>query len=180
MRREKFISIILIWLMLLILINISPIVSAGKSYYWLVIDGDIDPQSVFIEYEGQWTDDGLVDRNALFQWFVEKSTSRGGSLPDLDKPVGGTKTTLSMMSSGNDLQLNIQIYRGGGKNPSTDPEIYQWTIVDGKNSNDNCINIVFTNIITGKSTPLVSLYENDIINIGIPHVSIFECTMQLN
>ena len=179
MRREKFVSIILVWLMLLILISISPIVSAGKSYYWLVTDGDIYPQSVFVEYVDYWADNGLEERNAQFQWFVDKGTSRGGSLAESDKPVGGTKATLSMTGSGNDLQLNIQIYKGGAKNPSAGPEIYQWTIIDGKDSYYDCINVVFTNSITGKSTPSVSLYENDVANIGIPHVLIFECRMWL-
>ena len=121
----------------------------------------------------------MEERNALFQWFVEKGTSRGGPLVTSDKSVGGTKAILSMTGSGNDLHLNIKIYKGGVKKPSAGPELYQWTITDGKNSDNDCINIVFTNSITGKSISTVSLYENDVANIGIPHVLIFECSMWL-
>ena len=179
MRREKFVSIILVWLMLLILISTSPIVYAGKPYYWLVTDGDIFPESVSTECADQWTENDSNERNAEFQWFVDKGMSRGGSPAGSNKPVGGTKATLSVTGPGNDLQLNIQIYKGGAKSPSAGPEIYQWTIIDGKNSTLDCINIVFTDLITGKSITSVSLYENDVANIGIPHVLIFECSMWL-
>lgn len=179
MRKEKIVGILLVWLMLLILISTSPMVSAGKSFYWIVTDGVIDPQSDFVEHFDTWSGVGLEEQAAHFQWYVDRATSRGGSLTGLDKPVGGTKAILSMTGSGNDLQLNIQIYKGGAKNPSAGPEIYEWTIIDGKDSSNNCINVVFTNLITGKTIKSISLYENDIVNIGIPKVLIFECTMQL-
>jgi hypothetical protein len=179
MGREKFVSIILVGLMLLILISTSPMVHAGKAYYWLVTDGYIFPESVITEYADQWTENGSNERVAEFQWFVDKGTSRGGSSVGSNKPVGGTKATLSMTGPGNDLHLNIQIYKGGAKSPSAGPEIYNWTIIDGKNSTFDCINIVFTDLITGKSIKSVSLYENDVVNIGIPHVLIFECRMWL-
>ncbi len=179
MRKEKFVSILLVGLMLLILISTSPIVYAGKPIYWLVTDEDIFPESVFVKYVENWTENGSNERIAQFIWFVDKGISRGGSPMGSDKPVGGTKAILSMTGSGNDLQLNIQIYKGGAKKPSADPEIYQWIIIDGKNSDYDCINIVFTDSITGKTISMFSLYENDVANIGISHVLIFECRMWL-
>ena len=164
---------------MLILISASQIVYVDKPYYLLATDGDTNPQSVFVEYVDQWTEYSLNERNALFEWFVDKGASRGGSSTEQDKPVGGTKATLSMTGLGNDLQLNLHIYKGGAKNPSTGPEIYQWIIIDGKNSPNDCINIEFTNSITRKTLSSVSLYENDVANIGISHVKIFECRMWL-
>ena len=179
MGRRKFVIIVLVMLMLFILLSATPIVSAGKAFYWIVTDGEIDPLSDSAEYTDAWTGDDPQERVAEFQWYVDRDISRGGSPTGQDKPVGGTKATLSMTSSGNDLQLIIEIYKGGAKKPSAGPETYQWTIIDGMDSANDCINVIFTNSITGKLISEVSLYENDIVNIGIPNVLIFECTMSL-
>ena len=77
------------------------------------------------------------------------------------------------------MELNIQIYKGGAKNPSVGPEIYHWIIIDGKNSSDDIINIEFTNSITGELISSISLYENDEVNLGLPQVLKFECRMWL-
>jgi hypothetical protein len=103
--------------MLLILTSTSQIVSADKPYYWLATDGETDSQIVFVEYVDEWTVDEPNERIAEFEWFVDKGLSRGGSSNHQDKPVGGTKASLSMTGSGNHVQLNIQIYKGGEKNP---------------------------------------------------------------
>lgn len=179
MRKIKNKIIILVWMMLLALISISPIVFADKAYCWLVTDEVIDPEEVFTYKEYIWTDNDPVQQTANFEWHVDKGTSRGGSLFDSEKPIGGTKATLSMTGSGNDLQLNIIIYKGGAKNPTAGPEEYQWTIINGKNSDNNCINVEFINTITAKTIAILKLYENDVANIGIPHVLTFECKMWL-
>jgi hypothetical protein len=179
MKKEKFVSILLLGMMLLIIFSASPSVSAGKPIYWLVTDGDIFIENVFVEHVENWIENGPNERVAHFQWFVDKGMSRGGSSIGLDKPIGGTKAILSMSGSGNDLLLDIQILKGGAKNPSAGPEIYQWLITDGKNSDNDCINIEFTDLITGKTISMVSLYENDVVNIGISHILMFECRMWL-
>ena len=179
MSKKKIVSILVVWLMLVILISASTIVSAGKPYYWLVTDGDIFPESVFVEYTENWIENVTNERNAEFIWFVDKGVSRGGSPVGSDKPTGGTKAILSITGSGNDLQLNIQIFKGGAKNPSAGPEIYQWIIIDGKNSDYDCINVEFTDLITGESIQSILLYENDEVTIGIPHVLKFGCRMLL-
>jgi hypothetical protein len=84
-----------------------------------------------------------------------------------------------MSSIGNDLVLCVQIYRGKESDPSSGPEIYKWTIADGKSSSYTCIKIEFTNLINGKPLSVVSLYENDIAYISLPNVLKFQCRMQL-
>jgi len=179
LRKKKLVGILLVWLMLLILINTSQIVYAAKPYYFLVTDGDTDPQSEFVEYIDLWSDSNPNERIAQFEWIVDKGASRGGALKDQDKPVGGTKAALSMSGSENNLELIIKIYKGGEKNPTVGPEIYQWIILDGKNSSEDCINIEFTNSITGELISSISLYENEKINLGLPQVLKFECKMWL-
>jgi hypothetical protein len=144
-----------------------------------VTDGDTDPQSEFVEYIDIWLDSGPNERIAQFEWIVDKGASRGGALKDQDKPVGGTKAALTMTGSENNLELIIKVYKGGEKNPSVGPEIYQWIILDGKNSSDDCINIEFTNTITGELISSISLYENEKVNLGLPQVLKFECKMWL-
>jgi hypothetical protein len=177
MRKEKFVYIILLLLMLLI--STSPVVFAGKSFYWLVTDGDIDPQFYIYNYQDQYVGEGLYERIAQFQWYVDRGISRSGTLTGLDKPISGTKATFSMSSLGNDLVLNVQIYRGKVSDPSAGPEIYKWTIADGKSSSYTCISVGFTNLINGQPLSVVSLYENDIAYIGLPNLLKFECRMQL-
>ena len=179
MRNKKIVGILSIWLMLLFLINASQIVVADKPYFLLVTDGDTDPQSDFVEYIDLWNESGPNERIAQYEWIVDKGASRGGTIKDQDKSVGGTKAAISMSGSENNLQLNIQIYKGGAKNPSVGPEIYQWIKLDGKNSSDDCINIEFTNSITGELISSIKLYENDDVNLGLPQVLKFECKMWL-
>jgi len=177
MKKNKFAALVMLLLMLLI--SIAPIVCAGKSFYWLVTDGLIDSQIVSVTYNDYWTGVGLEERFAQFQWYVDKGISRGGSLSGLNKPVSGTKASLSMTGSGNDWQLTIEIIKGTFKNPSAGPETYKWIIINGKDSTNDCINIVFTNLDNGKILPPVSLHENDIAYINIPNVLKFECRMWL-
>jgi len=179
MRKEKTVGIIFVFLMLLSAICISPSVFAGKAFYWLVTDGIIDSQSDFIEYYDQWTLSGVEDQIADFQWYVDKGTTRSGTLTGLDKPVHGTKATLSLIALGNDLQLSLQIIKGNFKKPSAGPEIYQWTIIDGKNSEYDCINIDFVDLDSSEVLASFSLYEGDVVNIRLPSVIRFECIMQL-
>ena len=150
MKNKKFVGILLVFLMLLFLVSTSQIVYADKPYYLLVTDGDYNPQSDFVEYIDLWSDSGPNERIAKFEWIVDKGGSRGGAPINQDKPVGGTKATLLMTGSENNLQLNIIIYKGGAKKPSVGPEEYQWIILDGKNSSDDIINLDFTNSITGE------------------------------
>jgi hypothetical protein len=178
MRKKKIVGLVLVWLMLLIIIGTSPLVSAGKSIYWIVTDGVIDISSDYVAYSDFWTGVGFEEQYAYFEWYVDSGASRGGSLTQ-QKPVGGTKAILSMTGSGNDLQLKITIYKGGASNPSGGPEIYEWNIIDGKDSVYDCITVVFTNLITGKTTKPISLYENDVVSIGIPKVLNFDCIMEL-
>jgi hypothetical protein len=177
MINKKFVAIAFLFLMLLI--SVGQIVCANRSFYWLVTDGVIDPLSDFVEYYSTWTGNGLEERNAQFKWYVDSGTSRGGAIPDVDKLISGTKVTLSMTSSGNDLILTIVIMKGADKNPSGGPEIYKWTVINGKDSTNDCISIVFTNLDSGKLLPVISLYENDIAEINIPKVSTFSCRMWL-
>ena len=177
MKKNKFAALVL--LMLMLVISTAPMVCAGKSFYWLVTDGVIDSQIVFVEHSDYWTGEGLEEQIAQFQWYVDRGTSRGGSLIGLDKPVSGTKATLSMISSGNDLQLTIELIKGRIKNPSAGPETYKWIIFNGKDSTNDCINVVFTNLDNGKILTPLSLYENDIAYISLPNVLKFECRMWL-
>ena len=180
MRKKKSVNIILLVLgMLLILMSTSQIVLADKPYYLLVTDDDYNPLSDFVNYTDTWSEYGLIERIAHFEWVVDKGISRGGSPIDQDKSVGGTKVSLSMIGSENDLQLNIQIYKGGAKNPSIGPEVYQWNITDGKNSFEDCINIEFTNVLTGELISSISLYENDEVHLGLSQVLKFNCRMEL-
>jgi len=177
MRKKKFIVIILL-LMMFCLISVSPGVFAGKAFYWLVTNGEIDSNLDYYEYSDQWTGTS-VDQVADFQWYVDKGTSRGAGLTGLNKPISGTKATLSLIALDNDLQLTIEIIKGSFKKPSAGPEIYQWTIFDGKNSDNDCICVVFTDLETSEILESIWLYEGDVFNIRLPSVLRFECTMQL-
>ena len=177
MRKEKFIGIILL-LVLFCLISVSPGVFAGKAFYWLVTDGEIDSNSVYYAYSDQWIGSS-VDKVADFQWYVDKGISRSGALTGLDKPISGTKATVSLIALDNDLQLTIEIIKGSFKKPSAGPEIYQWTIIDGKNSDNDCICVVFTDLETSEVLESIWLYEGDVFNIRLPSVLRFECSMQL-
>jgi hypothetical protein len=178
-KKKKSIVIMLFILFFMTIFSASSTVNAGKAYYWLATDGDIDPQSVFVEYSDLWTGQDLEQRIAQFKWYVDRSVSRGGSISDSSPTVGGTKAELSMSGSGNDWQLNIQIYRGGAKKPTAGPEIYQWNIINGMDSHHDCINVVFTNTITGKTSKSITLYNNDVEIVGLPHISEFTCRMWL-
>ena len=177
MKKRKI--LVIVFLFLFVLISQGPVVYAGKAFYWLVTDGAIDVQSDFVEHSTMWTGSGLEERYAEFKWYFDKGTSRGGALPDPDKLVSGTQASLSATSSGNDLILTIVIIKGTEKNPSGGPETYKWTIVNGKDSANNCLSVLFTNENSGKTLPAITLYENDMASIKIPRVSTFSCRMCL-
>jgi hypothetical protein len=180
MFKKKIFYLILLFIIFGAFLSASFTVSAGKRYYWLVTDGDIDPQSVSIEVIDIWTGLGLEQRIANFQWYVELSGSRGSTpISSYDISLGGTKAKLSMSDVDNDWLLQIRIYRGGEKNPTTGPEEYNWRIINGKDSYRDSINVVFTDTATGKTSKAISLYQNDEIIVGIPHCAEFTCRMWL-
>ena len=153
--------------------------AAGKKFYWLVTDENLDPASVSVEYYTTWTGLGLEERIAEFQWYADSGSNRGAPSIDSDQPMGGVKAIVTMTGSGNDWQLVIQIYKGGASNPSIGPEEYKWTILNGKVASLDIINVVFTETISGKTAKVVSLHENDQVTVGIPRCSVFNCRMWL-
>lgn len=180
MIKRKSFDIILASFVLVTILGASFTVSAGRRYYWLVTDGDTDPQSVSVEVIDIWTGQGLEQRIARFQWYVDMSGTIGGvPIGDYGRTIGGTKALLSMTGSGNDWHLHIQIYRGGANNPIAGPEEYNWKIINGKDSYRDSINVVFTDTATGKTAKVVTLYHNDVVIVGIPHSAEFTCRMWL-
>ena len=71
--------------------------------------------------------------------------------------MGGGKILLSLTDSGNDWYLNIQIYKGGSNKPRVGPEGIQWRIINGKDSGYDGINVIFTDIFSGKTSKEISL-----------------------
>ncbi len=180
MIKRKSFYIVLLSFVIINILGASFTVSAGRSYYWLVADGEIDPQSVSIEVIDVWTGLGLEQRIVKFQWYVEVSGPIGSApIGDYGLAIGGTKAKLSMTDSGNDWHLQIQIYRGGANNPIAGPEEYNWKIINGKDSYRDSINVVFTDTATGKTAKVVTLYHNDVVVVGIPRSAEFTCRMWL-
>ena len=152
--------------------------AGGNNKYWLAIDGDTDPDSVSTEYIDTWSGLGLEQRIVQFQWYTGISgTEERVPIADYGRAMGGTKALLSMGGSENDWYLIIQIYRGGLNKPSASSEILKWTIVNGKNSYRDSINVVFTDPVTGRTSKAITLYDTDVVSIGIPHCAEFNCRM---
>ena len=180
MFKKKLVYMIVLLVILGAFLSASFTVSAGKRYYWLVTDGVVDPQSVSVEVIDIWTGLGLEQRIANFKWYVESSGPRGSTpTSSYDISLGGTKAKLSMTGIDNDWLLQIQIYRGGAKNPTAGPEEYNWMIINGKDAYRDSINVVFTDIVTGKTAKVITLYQNDEVTVGIPHCAEFTCRMWL-
>ena len=153
--------------------------AAGKKSYWLVTDGNIDPSSDLVEYVTIWSGTGLETRTAEFQWYVDSGSYGGVPLSNTGGKLGGVKALVTLIGIENDLQLTIKIYKGGESKPSIGPEVYIWTIVNGKDSPNDRISLVFTDKASGKISKVITLYENDEQGIGIPNGSDFECRIWL-
>lgn len=179
MKKEKSVTVILISVILVVILSINPIVNAAKNKgdYWIVTDGDTNPELTHKSYTDLWTGQEIEERNVLFEWYIYYNNNIV-SVASQGWKVGGVKAECTVYSSGKDLYLYIRPYKGG-LSSSKVSETFVWKVVDGKDSTNNQFNFVFTSIDTGRMSKTVTLNIGEERIVGLPCSSSYSCRMWL-